>query len=125
MTTSRAIPVEEAVDSRRYRLRAELPGLDPGTDLWLVCTGTELRIDVVRTPQPRPGSGHSEFSYGRRFRVVPLPPGLRSRTVAARYVDGVLEVTAAVGVVEPRTPAFAVAVGDDPSSVPTTRDFRP
>ena len=125
MTTSRTIPVEEAVDRRHYRLRAELPGLDPVADLQLVCTGTELRIDAMRTPQPRPGSGHSEFSYGRRFRVVPLPPGLRSRTVAARYVNGVLEVTAAVGAIEPRTPAFAVAVGDDPSSVPTRRDFRP
>ena len=74
-------------------------------------TETRLRAQRVR--------------YGRRFRVVPLPPGLRSRTVAARYVNGVLEVTAAVGAVEPRTPAFAVTVGDDPSSVPTTRDFRP
>jgi HSP20 family protein len=125
MTTSRTIPVEETVNGRRYRLRAELPGLDPVADLQLVCTGTELRIDAMRMPPARPGSGHSEFAYGRRFRVVPLPPGLRSRTVAARYVNGVLEVTAAVGVVEPRMPAFAVTVGNDPSSVPTTRDFRP
>lgn len=110
MRSPRAIPVEEAVSGRRYVLRAELPGIDPVDDLRLTCTGNELRIDAMRMAPRRVGPGHSEFAYGRRLRVVPLPAGVRPRTIAARYVNGVLEVTAALGPTEPSMPAFAVDV---------------
>jgi hypothetical protein len=80
--TSRAVPVEESVRDRRYVLRAELPGIDPIDDLRLTCTGNELRIDAMRVPPRRAGPGHSEFVYGRRLRVVPLPAGVRPGTIA-------------------------------------------
>lgn len=108
--SSRAVPVEASVTDRRYELRAELPGIDPIDDLRLTCTGNELRIDAMRVPPWRAGPGHSEFTYGRRLRVVPLPPGVRPGTIAACYVDGVLEVTAALGETAPSTRPFAVDV---------------
>jgi HSP20 family protein len=105
----RRIPVEEAISGRRFVLRAELPGIDPDEDLRITCAAGELRLDVCREPAEHEG-WRSEFGYGRRVRVVALPPGVRSHTLAARYADGVLEVSAVVGPVEPGPRPFRVAV---------------
>jgi HSP20 family molecular chaperone IbpA len=108
--TMRTIPVEEAVYPGLYRLRAELPGIDPVYDLRVTCEGSELRLDAAREPSTPAARGHSEFWYGRRLRVVTVPPDVRLSTVTARYADGVLEVSADRGVAEPRRAAFPVRV---------------
>ncbi|MEV4624237.1 Hsp20/alpha crystallin family protein [Asanoa sp. NPDC049573] len=109
----------------RYVLRAALPGIDPTVDLRVTCSGNELRLDAVRAFPPDARGGHSEFSYGRLFRVVPLPVGTRARTISARYVDGILEVSARLGVAEPGTRQFTVPVGDHLSSDPQSGDLGP
>ena len=40
----------------------------------------------------RAGARHSEFRYGRFWRVLTLPPGAREADIEARYKDGILEV---------------------------------
>lgn len=112
MMTTRTIPVEEAVYPGHYRLRAELPGIDPVYDLRVTCEGSELRLDATREPPTRAARGHSEFWYGRRLRVVAFPSDIRLGTVTARYADGVLEVSADRGVAEPRRAAFPVRVDE-------------
>ncbi|WP_089253394.1 Hsp20/alpha crystallin family protein [Asanoa hainanensis] len=106
---TRSILVEQAVSPRRYRLRAELPGIDL-VHLRVTCDGSELRLDATREPPTGGALDRSEFWYGRRLRCVPLPPDLRARTMTASYTDGVLEVTADRGIAEPRRPAFQVEV---------------
>jgi HSP20 family molecular chaperone IbpA len=105
----RTIPVEESVEPGRYRLRAELPGIDI-RDARVTYEGCELRLDATRTPSPHALRERSEFWYGRRLRIVPLPHDLRSCTLTARYSHGVLEVTADRGQAEPRRAAFRIEV---------------
>ena len=38
------------------------------------------------------GARHSEFRYGRFWRVLTLPHGAREADIEARYKDGILEV---------------------------------
>lgn len=90
-------------------LRTELPGIDPTEDLRITCAVGELCLDVSREPPEREGP-RSEFRYGRRVRVLALPPGVRSHALTARYAAGVLEVSAVVGPVEPGKRTLRVAV---------------
>lgn len=106
----RSIPVEEMLDGRHYRLRAELPGLEPAADLRVTCTGSEIRLDAMRRPRPGWPTGRSEFRYGRRLRAVHLPASVQTHTLAARYVNGLLEVTAALGDIDPCPHPFVVSV---------------
>jgi len=89
-----AIPIEEYRSAGRFVVRAELPGLDPATDIYVGCHREVLRLHVHRTA--RADAGHSEFRYGSRFRAVPLPAGARLDGITASYVNGILEITVPV-----------------------------
>lgn len=91
-----SIRTEEYVEGNRYTLRAELPGVDPAEDVHITCVDGELRLDVVRK-ESHTDKGRSEFHYGSFSRAVTLPPGVDEDTIAARYADGILEITAVVG----------------------------
>ena len=83
--------VEDYVEDGTYVLRAELPGIDPATDVELKCESDVLTISGERHEETK-DKNHREFHYGSFRRTVPLPVGTRAEDVTASYTDGVLEV---------------------------------
>lgn len=92
-------------------IRVELPGVDPAKD---VTVSVEDGYLVIRGERKQEGELKEEAyyrletAYGAFERFVPLPEGFDEGEIAARYVDGVLEVilaAAAKALVppEPRT----------------------
>lgn len=76
-------------------LRADLPGLRR-EDVHLEVDDGMLTISGERRYESESeGEGlyHSERSYGRFSRSIPLPPGTDGDSIEARFSDGVLEVT--------------------------------
>jgi HSP20 family protein len=87
--------VEEIDEDGAFVIRAELPGVDVTTDLDLQIRGHTLEIRAVRSQGRSPrhrGTRHSEFQYGRYWRVLTLPAGAREGEVEAVYKNGILEV---------------------------------
>ncbi|MGC1213991.1 MAG: Hsp20/alpha crystallin family protein [Micromonospora sp.] len=103
------IRVEDYLDGDRYVIRAELPGIDPAKDVRITRTGETLRLDVVRR-ESHADKVHSEFHYGSFSRLIPLPAGVKEETIAARYADGILEITAMIGATEPTAREIPITV---------------
>ena len=87
--------LEEAIRDDRYVIRAELPGLDPGTDIEVTVEGRVLTIRAERRRQDD-GPYRSEFRYGSLARAVRLPARVEAADVTARYDKGVLKVSVPV-----------------------------
>lgn len=84
---------------------AELPGLKP-EDIKVNVTDGVLTLEGERKQEreeKREGYFHSERSYGKFVRSVPLPEGAQVEQAAAQFKDGMLEIT--VPVPEKRKPA--------------------
>jgi HSP20 family molecular chaperone IbpA len=92
---ARTFRVEEEAQGDRYRVRAELPGLDPDEDIEVTVDGKTLAIHAERRRQDS-GPCRSEFRYGSLTRLVRLPARVDATDVTARYEKGVLEVTVPV-----------------------------
>jgi HSP20 family protein len=92
---ARAFRVEEVAHDDRYVIRAELPGLDPDTDIEVTVEGKALTIHAQRRRQDG-GPCRSEFRYGSLTRLVRLPARVEAKDVTARYDQGVLEVSVPV-----------------------------
>jgi HSP20 family protein len=96
LTTS-SIRVEQFLDGNTLVVRAEVPGINPETDVDVSVADGMLHIKAEREEKSehKDKSGyHSEFRYGSFTRSVSLPPGAREEDVTASYKDGVLEVRA-------------------------------
>lgn len=106
-----SIRIEDHLDGDHYGIRAELPGIDPARDLRITYARGELRLDVARK-ETKTDKGRSEFHYGSFFRVIPLPAGIKEETIVARYVDGILEITAAVGAAESTVTEIPIKLED-------------
>lgn len=106
-----SIRIEDHLDGDHYEIRAELPGIDPARDLRITYARGELRLDVARK-ETKTDKGRSEFHYGSFFRVIPLPAGIKEETIVARYVDGILEITAAVGAAESTVTEIPIKLED-------------
>ena len=90
-----AIPVEELTEDGVHVIRAELPGVDPDTDVEISVHDGMVSIVGTRTEkkeQKDNATFRSEFRYGRFERTLPLPAGATAEDVKATYTDGVLEV---------------------------------
>lgn len=87
-----AVPLEDYVEDSTYVLRAELPGIDPATDVELDVQGHVLTIRAQRTEESH-ARDRSEFRYGSFSRSVTLPGNAVLDEVRASYRHGVLEVT--------------------------------
>ena len=85
------IRVEEYAENGSYVVRAELPGVDPATDVSVMVADGELTIGVDRR-EPLTTNHLTEFRYGSARRTLMLPRGARDETAAATYDDGILEV---------------------------------
>jgi HSP20 family protein len=57
----------------------------------------------------------TERTYGRFYRVVPLPEGVNYKEVKATFKNGVLEVTVPIPVAEAKTP-YKVPVEGEPDT---------
>jgi HSP20 family protein len=89
------IRIEDRTEDQRYILRAQIPGVDPTTDLHLTTTDNVLRLEVSRSAS-KPDALRSEFHYGKFVRTIPLPPDVVADTISATYDRGVLEITMAL-----------------------------
>jgi HSP20 family molecular chaperone IbpA len=87
--------VEEVVEDGAFVVRAEIPGIDVTTDLDVRIRGHSLEIRAQRSQERSAlhrGTRHSEFQYGRYWRVLTLPAEASEAEVEAVYKNGILEV---------------------------------
>ena len=94
-------------------VRAEMPGLDPETDIDISVADHTLQIRAERREEHESGKDEpyrSEFRYGSFARTMALPAGAAEDAIKATYSDGILEV---------RVPIDAGAA--DAKRVPVTR----
>lgn len=83
--------VEDFQEGDDYVVRAELPGIDPDTDVDLAIHDGVLTIKAERREE-RKDPHRSEFRYGSFSRSVSLPAGSDENKVTATYRDGILEI---------------------------------
>ena len=104
------IRVEEFRDDGTLVIRADLPGIDPESDVELTVSHGMLHIEAERREEEKreeKGYVRRELRYGSLSRSLPLPEGVTEADIAATYKDGVLEIRIA----EPkREPARKIAI---------------
>ena len=89
------IRVEEFRDDRTLVIRADLPGIDPESDVELTVSHGMLHIEAERREEEKreeKGYVRRELRYGSLSRSLPLPAGVTEADIAATYKDGVLEI---------------------------------
>ena len=88
------IKIEEYLDDESMVIRAEIPGVDPDTDIDISVEDLRLVIRAERTSQTEDDTDgyRSEFRYGSLSRVVDLPDDVKVDDIEADYADGILEV---------------------------------
>ena len=101
------IRIEESLTDGTYVLRAELPGIDPDSDIEISVTEGVLTLRAERSEQTTE-KHHTEFRYGTFARSVRLPAGARGDDATAAYKDGVLTIT--VPVQEPKAGTRTIPV---------------
>jgi HSP20 family molecular chaperone IbpA len=87
----RMFRVEDSMTDQEYRIRAELPGMDPDKDIHVSVDNGVLTIHAERRMEETT-HGHSEFHYGTLQRSVRLPGNADADEVKASYDKGILEV---------------------------------
>jgi len=87
-----------AVDVRErdgnLEIHAELPGLNKD-DVKVECTEEGIVIEGERKREQESEEGgwrRTERSYGRFYRMIPLPEGAQTEQAKAEFKDGVLQV---------------------------------
>jgi HSP20 family protein len=105
------IRVEEYRQDGSLVIRADLPGIDPDTDVELTVSGGMLHIKAERREEERreeKGYVRQEVRYGSLSRSLPLPGGVTGADITATYKAGVLEIR----IPEPNSePAWKIAIG--------------
>ena len=87
-------------------VRADLPGLTKD-DVNVEVADNGITIEGERKNEnEEKGEGyyHSERTYGRFYRRVPLPEGVKAEDAEATFRDGVLEITMPAAKPQPRKP---------------------
>jgi HSP20 family protein len=107
--------LEEFRDDDTLVVRAELPGIDPDTDVEITVSDGSLCIRAERREShERTGNGdfyRSEFRYGQFTRTLPLPAGAGADDVKASYDDGILEIRLPMASPSPSVSRVAVTRG--------------
>jgi HSP20 family protein len=88
---ARMIRVEDSLSDQEYRVRAELPGMDPEKDIQVSVDVGVLTIHAERKIEEK-AKGRTEFQYGMLQRSVRLPANADADAVKASYDKGILEV---------------------------------
>ena len=97
---ARMMRLEDEMDAGRYVVRAEMPGVDPETDIDITVRDGQLTIKAERS-EKKEFNGRSEFSYGSFVRTVSLPAGADEDTIEASYDKGILTVSMAISEPKP------------------------
>jgi HSP20 family molecular chaperone IbpA len=101
----KCMPLEDEMTDDGYVVRAELPGIDPASDVDVTTHDGWLTITADRR-QEVDFTGSSEFVYGSFARSVPLPVDADPDSIATSYDNGILTVSVPVSGTE-------AAVDDD------------
>lgn len=96
------VRVEDYMEEGSYILRAELPGIDPETDVEVSVENDMLSIRGERREETKE-KNRREFHYGSFRRTLALPRGADPEKITASYSDGVLEVRVPMATEEPPT----------------------
>jgi HSP20 family molecular chaperone IbpA len=97
---ARMVRFEDTVKDGHYVVRAELPGIDPESDVEVTVDHGVLTVRGERKEE-RSEPHRSEFVYGEFSRSITLPPNADESHVKAVYHDGILEVDVPLGEEEP------------------------
>ncbi len=92
---TRLMRLEDEMKDGRYQVRAEIPGVNPDTDVDVTIHDGQLTIKAERS-EKKEFNGRSEFSYGTFVRTVSLPTGANEDDVKATYEKGILTVSVPV-----------------------------
>jgi HSP20 family protein len=87
-------PVEVRERNGKLEVRAELPGMSKD-DVKVECTENAIVIEGQKRREHESEEGgyhHSEISYGRFYRAIPLPKGTDASKADAEFKDGVLRI---------------------------------
>jgi HSP20 family molecular chaperone IbpA len=96
---TRVMRLEDEMKDGRYVVRAEMPGIDPATDIDITVRDGQLTIKAERS-EKKDFDGRSEFSYGSFVRTVSLPAGADEEDIDATYEKGILTIS--IGISEPK-----------------------
>jgi HSP20 family protein len=91
-------PVEVKRFEGKFLIYAELPGLKK-EDIKVKVTNEALILEGERKEEKeeeKKGYCHTERSYGRFYREIPLPEGAQLDKVSAEFVNGLLEIAVPV-----------------------------
>jgi HSP20 family protein len=86
---------ESYLDETAFRIKADLPGIDPH-DIELTVNDNQLILKGERKAGQEQLNGsrfQREVRYGAFARTFTLPEGVKAEEVHARYHNGVLEIT--------------------------------
>jgi HSP20 family protein len=91
-SSAQTFRVEELMRDDIYVIRAELPGLDPESDIEVTVEGRTLTIHAERSQQDQQPY-RTEFRYGSLTRSIRIPAQVQAQDITARYSKGILEVS--------------------------------
>jgi len=100
MMDGEGIRLEEFQEDGQYVVRADIPGIDPDTDIEITTADGMLQIKAERRQEEKTETRRgyrSEVRYGSFLRRLPLPSGATDKDVKASYEGGVLEIRVPVG----------------------------
>lgn len=101
----RALRIEESRSDGTLTIRAEMPGIDPKTDVDIAVLDGVLTISAERREKEEEssdGTFRSEFRYGSFMRQIQLPSDCSVEDIDATYDNGILEVRVPVGGEKPK-----------------------
>ncbi|MEV6980222.1 Hsp20/alpha crystallin family protein [Sphaerisporangium sp. NPDC051017] len=90
-TGGRMVRFEDTMKDGHYIVRAELPGIDPESDVEVTVENGVLTVHGERKEE-RSEPHRTEFVYGEFSRSISLPSNADEHNVKAVYHDGILEV---------------------------------
>jgi HSP20 family protein len=99
-------PVEMTEHDHKLMIKADLPGLQK-ENIEVSLSDEGLLIAGERTQEAESKKNEwftTERTYGRFFRVVPLPEGVSYKEVKATFRNGVLEITVPIPAAAAKAP---------------------
>lgn len=103
MSHAETIRVEQFRDGDELVIRAEIPGVDPDSNIEITVAAGKLTLSAHRERREETkddGGLRSEFHYGSLTRTMSIPSNTSAVDVSASYADGILEVRVPVDTAE-------------------------